>query len=185
MKTSLLLTVAALVSAVIACGGSESDDGSGSEAEVKAGAPTAAQIHALFDKIDGNCAGNDNGGIRTFDVAKLDAAAVMSRIKAGDKDAMGSDCSKERIYSTSKEDAVKMFRDHVNDKAEDTKECLASNLSEPERKMLDAIVSDPKNVAVFANSHGGGDNPEACTYYNFEIYRPDGMLIELRFNFTD
>jgi hypothetical protein len=95
------------------------------------------------------------------------ADKVLGKLKSDDKDAMGTDCSKERAYSTSREDAVKMFRDHVSDKNEDTKSCLESNLTPEERNALDEIVSDPTNVGVFASIHSGGDDPEACEYYDF------------------
>ena len=66
-----------------------------------------------------------------------------------------------------------------------TKACLKDNLTAAQRSRLKQVVADPTNVGVFASSFSGGDNAEACDYYNFHVYRHDGTLIELTFNFTD
>jgi hypothetical protein len=182
-KTTMLGVAIALVSAAVACGGSDEPVGS-LEPEVKS-VTVPADVKALFEKIDGECAGNDNGFVTTYVVKSFDAAKIMSELKAEDKDKMGSDCSKERQYSTSREDAVTLFRKHLEDKLESTKECLSKTLSPAERATLDKFVSDPTNVGVFANVHAGGDNPEACTYYEFDVYRADGVHAQFVFNFTD
>jgi hypothetical protein len=177
--------VASLAIGLGACGGSDDGGAIGGAAPEANATPIPADIKALFDKIDDNCAGNDNGFLTRFDTRKFNPEAIMSEWKAGDKDKMGSDCSQERGYSTSREDGIAKLKEHLADKNEDTRECIATNLTPAERKKLDEIVADPTNLGVFANIHTGGDNPEACTYYEFKVFRKDGVLLELVFNFTD
>jgi hypothetical protein len=172
----------ALCLSLAACS-SSSSVGSGVD-DVKS-EPSAQEIEALFRAVDDNCAGNDNGRLTKFDVAKFSATDAMAKLRAQDKDAMGQDCTGQRSLSTSRESGVKLFQDHISDKNSDTKSCLKQNLKPEQRARLNQIVSDPKNVGVFASTFGGGDNPEACDYFNFHIYRHDGTLIELTFNFTD
>jgi hypothetical protein len=185
MKRTFALLASLLI---VACGSSSSDDGGSSTdaPEVKA-TKVAQDVDALATKIDDNCAANGTGegGAFLFDPAKFDAAETMRAIKAEDKDKSGVDCSDQRTYSTSREDGVKLFREHLADKTEDTGTCLAENLSAEERKKLDALVSDPTNLGVFANVFAGGDNPEGCSYYEFKVFRKDGTRLDLVFNYTD
>jgi len=181
----------ALLLGVAACAGSEQDDvGSAEGASSKAAAKPAAaltqnEIEDLFAAVDDNCAGNNNGVLSKFDVSKFDAKAAMAKLKEEDKDAMGSDCRSQHELSKSRESGVKLFAEHVNDKNGDTKSCLKQYLTAGQRRQLNEFVGDPKNVGVFASVYSGGDNPEGCTYYNFHIYRADGTLMELTFNYTD
>jgi hypothetical protein len=171
---------------LMACGGSDGGSAAADSPEVKA-AKIPEDVKKLIDKLDENCAANGTGegGVSAFDPAKFDAAKIMEGIKAADKEKSGVDCSKERQYSTSREDGVKLFQAHLADASEDTKECVATNLSADERKKLDDLVNDPTNLGVFSNVHAGGDNPEACTYYEFHVFRKDGVRIDIVFNFTD
>jgi hypothetical protein len=163
------LGLASLVVGLAACSGSEAPVASADD-DLKTPA-TAKQIEELFRAVDDNCAANGtgNGGVSKFDVAKFSAAAAIERMRAEDKDASG----------------VKLFEDHINDKNEDTKSCLKENLTAAQRTRLKQVVSDAANVGVFASVYSGGDNPEGCSYYNFHVYRRDGTLLELTFNFTD
>jgi hypothetical protein len=146
---------------------------------------TAAQLSALFHAVDDNCAGNDNGWLTKFDVKKFDASAIAKQLRVDDKDASGVDCSDQHDYATSRENGVAMFLEHIRDENESTKTCLAENLTPAQRKLLEKVVGDPKNLGVFASVYSGGDNPEGCDYYRFSVYRRDGWLFELAFNFTD
>ncbi len=168
---------------LIACGQDDQPSGT-SDPEVKGG-KVPADVAALIAKVDDSCAANGTGyGSATlFDVKTFDASKVMREIKAEDKDKMGSDCSEDRIYSMSREDGVKMFREHINDELEATKQCLATELTAAERTMLEDLVSDPTNLAVFSNAFGGGES-EACGYYEFDVYRGDGVKLHIVFNYT-
>jgi hypothetical protein len=165
-----------------ACGGS--DETASAEDDIR-GQPSAEELQALFRAVDDNCAGNSNGYMTRYNVATFKASEAMAEIKNDDKDAMGVDCSDQRSYSSSREDGAKMFLDHINDPLDSTKSCLKENLTASQRARLKQVVTDRQNVAVFSSIYSGGDNPEGCSYYNFRIYRRDGTLLELVFNYTD
>jgi hypothetical protein len=151
-------------------------------------APASLDAKKLFDLVDENCAGNDNGRTGTFDPAKFSAVEAMKNLK---KDAKGC---KDRIYSSSREDAVKMFRTLFEDKDNDFHRCLhdksyASNdhaFTKEERAEIMRVVADPSNLGVFASEHGAGrDDSEACLFWHVHIYRADGTLIEFVHDETD
>lgn len=150
------------------------------------GAPSfalATEVEELFDLVDSNCAGNDNGSIVTYDVSTLNVAKELARIKAQD---IGKyvDCSENRRYSKSKVDAVAQFKNFVakNDYAAS---CIDEYLTGLQRRELLALVSDPENVAVISSVYGTNDNGEACDYNDFWIYRADGTVVQFTFDYTD
>src|SRR5262245_14303776 len=98
--------------------------------------PTPQQVEEVFRAVDDNCAGNSNGGLSRFDPAGFKAAEAMKKLRDEDKDAMGVDCRGQRSYSDSRESGVKLFLDHINDAADDTKSCLKENLTTQQRSLL-------------------------------------------------
>lgn len=147
------------------------------------------EISELFDAVDESCSGNNNGWLRTFDVATFKASEALARLREEDKDAMGVACVSQHSYSTSRETGVRAFTDHVSGEggewSHETKSCLEENLSDAQRSKLLEIVSDPENLGVFSSVFADGDNSEGCAYYNFHVYRRDGTLLEFTFNYTD
>src|SRR5262245_57176157 len=104
-----------LASVVIACGGSSSAADEPSEEELRSRPVSAQEAEQLFDKVDNNCAGNDNGNFSRFDARAFDAAAEMAKIKDDDRDAMGVGCFGDHAYSNSKPSAIAMFDKHLTD----------------------------------------------------------------------
>jgi hypothetical protein len=140
------------------------------------------ELSDLFRAVN-ECSGNDVSGVLKFDVATFDAAKVMVDLRKVDAEARCG--GTQRTYSTSRESAVTLFRDFVA-KDEQTQPCFADSLTEAQRAELDAIVSNPDNLGVFASVFDpAGDNLEACAYATFQIYRGDGQLVDVKFNFTD
>lgn len=180
------LGLAAVTMAIlVGCGQDDSASGTAAPEVISAPAPAAGDVAALktlFEKIDSNCAGNDNGFVEKFDVATFDAAAVMKEIKADEEDHNG--CAEFRSYSKSREEGVKEFHDYLVQDFDETNTCLAENLAPEERKTLDTIIDDPANLAVISNVQGGGDS-EACGYTHFHVYRADGIALHFVFDHTD
>lgn len=150
--------------------------------------PASLDTKKLFDLVDENCAGNDNGRIATFDPNKFNAAEAMKHLKKGAKGC------KDRIYSSSREDAVKMFRTFFEDKDNDFHRCLHDKnhaakehvFTKEERAEIMRVVADPSNLGVFSSEHGAGrDDSEACLFWHTHIYRADGTLIEFVHDETD
>ena len=186
LPTRVCLAVALALSLAACAGATEAtpSDENVTEDELRA-QPTPQQVKELFSAIDDNCAGNSNGRLTTFNVARFKAADAARRLRDEDRDASGVDCRDQRKVSTSRESAVKLFRAHVKDANFETKTCLKDTLSSAQRTRLDKFVSDPTNIAVFSSVYTDGDNSEACLYFNFHVYRKDGTLMELTFNYTD
>ena len=137
---------------------------------------------AIFHKFDNNCAGNDNGGALTYDREEVNFADEMNELRKLDRK-----CSKGRQYSRSKDEGIKLMLDYI---AQDhhTQDCIKgehSEYSEQERTALFGLIQDPANVAVLASTGYTGDNPEACDYSNFWIYRKSGKLLKFTINHTD
>jgi hypothetical protein len=170
---------------VLACSSGGSGEGS-SEEDIR-GRVSAAEAERLHDKVDDNCAGNDNGWFKRFDVATFDAAATMAKIKDDDRDSWGVGCFGDHAYSSSKADAVELFKKHLAANEWEDRSCLEEYLSSREITRLHQLVADPTNLAVFASvydGHGDG-NSEACAYYNFYVFRADGREARITFNHTD
>jgi hypothetical protein len=177
-RVALTLLAAALFN-VLACGESDSFT-TGDDDISRQKAVSKEEAQSLFEAVDDECAGNDNGRFKSFDPAAFDASAAMAKLREPD-----TDCTGQRDYSTSRESAVKLFEKHISDGSYDAKSCIDENLGAAKRKRLLKLVSDPSNLGVFASVYGGGDNPEACSYWNFHVYRADGVLVEFTFNETD
>jgi hypothetical protein len=181
-----LATIVATASLLLACTADSTNEAS-SEDDIKTRKIDAAEAEALFDKVDGNCAGNDNGGFGRFDVRAFDAAKISSEMQNDDKDAMGVGCHGDHAYSKSRASAVAMFNELLSQNEWDDRTCLEENLSTKEITRLKQLVADPTNLGVFASvydGHGDG-NSEACAFYTFDIYRADGVNVKLTFNHTD
>jgi hypothetical protein len=143
-----------------------------------------ADLTALFNKVD-NCGGNDNGSISTFNVDTFDAAAAMAKLRARDTENRGAGCSEGRTYSRSRAEGAGLFKEFLASD-DDADQCLSDGLTRTEFRQLLKVISDPTNLAVLASMYGGSnDNAEACTYYNFVIYRADGVRLAFTFNYTD
>jgi hypothetical protein len=184
-KTGIALVLAA-ASLLMACA-ADSAPVSESEDEVRTRKIDAAEAQALFDAVDNNCAGNDNGHFRRFDARAFDASSIMAKVRDDDRDAMGVGCSGDHGYSMSKESAVEMFTKHLDANEWDDTTCIKEHLSTAQIGRLRKLVADPTNLGVFASvydGHGDG-NSEACAYYTFHVYRADGVQVTLTFNHTD
>ena len=171
---------------LMACAADSTNEAS-AEDDIKTRKIDKVEAEALFDKVDDNCAGNDNGHFTTFDVRAFDAAKVMEEIQNDDKDAMGVGCHGDHAYSRSRTSAVALFNEFVNANEWDDRTCLEENLSTKEMTRLKQMVADPTNLGVFASvydGHGDG-NSEACAFFTFHVYRADGSLVKLTFNHTD
>jgi hypothetical protein len=182
----LLAAILATASVLMACAADEANEAS-SEDDIRTKKIDAAEAEALFDKVDENCAGNDNGGFSRFDVRTFDAAKVMEEVQKEDKDAMGVGCHGDHAYSKSRASAVALFNEHLNANEFDDRSCLEEHMSSKEIARLKQMVADPTNLGVFASvydGHGDG-NSEACAFYIFHVYRADGTHVELQFNHTD
>jgi hypothetical protein len=184
-KTGIGLVLAA-ASLLMACA-ADSAPVSESEDEVRTRKIDAAEAEALFDAVDNNCAGNDNGHFRRFDARAFDASSIMAKVREDDRDAMGVGCSGDHAYSTSRANAVELFTKHLASNEWDDTTCINENLSPPQVSRLRQLVADPTNLGVFASiydGHGDG-NSEACAYYTFHVYRADGVAVTFTFNHTD
>ena len=181
-----LATIFATASLLMACAADSTNDAS-SEEDIRARKVDAAEAEALHDKVDSNCAGNDNGSFGRFDVRAFDAAKIMEELQNDDKDAMGVGCHGDHAYSKSRASAVEMFNKHLEENEWDDRSCLEEHLSSKEISRLKQMVADPTNLGVFAtvyDGHGDG-NSEACAFYEFHVYRADGTRVNITFNHTD
>jgi hypothetical protein len=183
-RTVLGLT-SVLAATLMACAAESTP--SRAEDDATSRAIDAAEAEKLFDAVDENCAGNDNGNFRRFDPKTFDAAKIMAEVKNDDRDAMGVGCFGDHAYSTSKASAVEMFDKHLAENEFDDRTCLEENLTKEQNKRLRQMIADPTNLGVFASvydGHGDG-NSEGCAYYTFHVYRHDGVHVKLTFNHTD
>jgi hypothetical protein len=181
-----LFSIVAAASLLLACAGDSTSEGS-QEDDIRARKVDAAEAEALFDKVDDNCAGNDNGSFRRFTVSEFDPSKVMDEVKNDDRDAMGVGCFGDHAYSKSRASGVAMFNEFLAANEWDDRSCLEENMSAKEISRLEQMVADPTNLGVFASvydGHGEG-NSEACAFYTFHVYRADGSHVELTFNHTD
>ncbi len=138
-------------------------------------------LQELHTVIDSNCGGNDNGSISTYDVKKFNATAVLNSLKKADK---RKGCGSDRVYSTSREDAVRRFKREIQHQA--IKECLGEYVSKADYREFVALFENPQNLAVFAgNISEDSKNPEGCSYYQYLVYRKDGVRVEFVFDYTD
>ena len=143
--------------------------------------PTAAEDTTLLRALNA-CTANGAAGARTFDRATFDAGKVLSGLRAEDA---RHDCAGQRIYSTSRASAVSLFKTFATTD-DQAPECFAATLTAAQRARLDAIVSDPDNVGVFASVFdSAGEDAESCAFFNFDVYRRDGQVFELRFDYRD
>ena len=188
MRTHLAaLGLSALASILLMACAADPGTPEASDEELRARPVNAQEAEQLFDLVDDNCAGNDNGNFRRFEVATFNAGEVMSKVKDDDRDAMGVGCFGDHAYSNSKANAIEMFNKHLADNEWDDRTCLEEHLSRQQITRLKAMVADPSNLGVFASvydGHGEG-NSEACAFYTFHVYRADGVHVKLTFNHTD
>lgn len=138
-----------------------------------------------------------NGMIRVgvYDRESFDPAAFKQELTALDAD---RGCP-GRIRSASKADAIKSATAF-------TKELVSNNLvTELDTCLVDAdlggtfanpdeyvtqlmsLVADDANVAVFSTDHDpkGKDDPVACFYFRYVVFRDNGTVIDFDYDFGD
>lgn len=126
------------------------------------------------------CGYNDSSRVGTFDVASFDPSEVMAELHRAD-----GICEAGRSYSNSRENGVAMFFQHVEED-ELTNECVTNQVSAYQWERAQNIINDPNNLGVFASAFPeNGEDAEACLYYHFYIFRPDGTLLRWTFSYTD
>lgn len=138
----------------------------------------------FFNAIDHQCGGNDNGYITMYDVDTFNAGIALNDLKKSDKK---RGCDKnERIYSTSRESAVKTFNRTIKNETQ-IRECFEEYVSRANVKQLVEYVGNPNNLGVFASEYNidTGKLPEDCMYYTYAIYLKSGVKMVFTFNFTD
>ena len=134
------------------------------------------------------CSGNDANGIDEFDATRpLPLDVVMTTLH---KQNNAKGC-KRRYYNINKKQSAKLFKRMVRGKfgpySEDTQRCWKSEMKLSLRMDVLRIIEDPKNIAVIADLFDpkySDENEEACAYFHFYVYRPDGTLLTFVFNYT-
>lgn len=143
-------------------------------------AELSPEMRNIIEKLDSECAGNDNGFIGKYDVKKFRSKAVLKELNA-DTD---GECVSN--VSTSKAEAISNLKYVLFSKKSYENSCVREALSDDEQAKLAALIDDPTNRAVYSKEWDGdsGDS-EYYTYANYDIYRADGTLISIVFNHTD
>lgn len=139
---------------------------------------TTPTLDQVIEKVSDECAGNGNGSvIRKYNLRRFSAARAMSELKEP-----GGPNTCPRTYSKSLADGVQLTTDYLKQDS-----CIDEALNHDEFDVLLAAVANPSNKAVLASLYDAtsDDNPEACSYWYFEIYMNDGRVIDMEFNETD
>lgn len=126
-----------------------------------------------------------NGGhqLGTFSVESFNIKEAEAQIQAYDAD-RNCNC---RSRSTSTADAILRYQDFVaRKKPYDSSEVNSRDAHYYQEQLLN-IVEDQHNLAVFSSAHkpDGFDKIESCLYYDFYIFRSNGTVIHLTFDYTD
>lgn len=138
------------------------------------------------------CEGNNSGSVKAFDPKTFNPKAIQKEIREEDKDAMGVDCSSGRRYGRTNEDSKALLLYLLSKPKSDVRYCFIDDQDYTPRQLdnlvssTKSLVDDSTTMGVFASLYTEkNDNPEACAYYDFYIYRKDGFRIHVTFNFTD
>jgi len=149
---------------------------------------TSGRIDAVKIAERSECAaGNGGSSVETFVPASFDPAAVMSALKASNRD---RGCGKHKT-STSKEDGVAMFKTFLTEQAETLQASCEDEAAPDAVKKLNAdmlkLVEDPTNLGVFSTFPvaDSGDDPVSCFFFRFDVYRADGKLVSFDFDWGD
>ncbi len=143
------------------------------------------QDRQIVDAFD-ECAHNSSSSIGTFDVKKFDAKQIAKEIREYDKNRY---CSK-RTYSFSKENAVELFEKVTKTASfdvfsEDATACV-KEINKYTKDNLDNIMKSDKSLAIFSSvMRSDEDSSESCAYYDFYIFKSDGTMMFLTFEYTD
>jgi hypothetical protein len=138
-----------------------------------------SNVKEVFEAIENHCAANGSGYLRRY--TNFNAVEAMAALRAEEDES----CLDQRVYSRSKDEGIAMFLNHIKTSDWDS-ECLEEHLSRHQRAELVKIITDKRNKGVLASLfREDGNNPEACSYWSFVIYRHDGVVVQFHFNHTD
>lgn len=137
--------------------------------------------------------GNGGHTIGTFDPELFDASEALESLVELDDTAHG--CT-SRTYSSSKQDGIDTFVEFLDngsykDQVLDCVDGFAGLAAIPSPDFFEskwqALVSDPENRAVFSSKADplGDDDPFSCNYQRFLIYRADGTVLRLYYDYSD
>lgn len=129
---------------------------------------------------------NSGHYVGTYDPASFNAQAAWDAMRALDVE---RGCSEGRSYSHSRESAIELYQQFVEDNDPYQNAADHDPFGSPELHASDVaeLVEDEGNLGVFASVYDSetGTDPESCLYHNFTLYREDGTAVRLEFNYTD
>lgn len=140
---------------------------------------SADRAKSLFERLDEECAGNDNGFVTQFKVSQFNAGKAKKELRKDNNGCRGMAMSK------SQSQAVRAFEAYLNHSDDDFTTCSKKTLTEEELQEVVDVARDPSNLGVFSSQFAGGDESEACYFHHFVIYRKNGQKIKIVHDETD
>lgn len=129
---------------------------------------------------------NDGHHIGTFNPKKFKAQTAIKDMEKIDSE---RECSL-RVYSHTTDEVVAVFDKFVESEKPfgEFDEDIHDFMDNPEshKNLTREMLLDSENLAVYSSIMDiNEENSEGCFYFNFFIYRKDGTVVRLAFNYTD
>jgi len=144
---------------------------------------------ALINYVD-ECGHNGGSRLGKFNQSQFNARKVMQALRKFQE----PDCVEGRKFSSSASDAIATYESVTTNNdpdriysgfSEDTSNCLNEAGVNNKAKLLE-VVKDPTNIGVFSSVYTK-DTPysESCATFNFYVFRANGTVFDIEFNYTD
>ena len=147
------------------------------------GAP-AIDVREIWQVVNDNCAGNGGGRTAVFDPRELDLQQEMLDLRASDRGCLAPGRHPGRRYSRSRPHGVRIFKEFLRTDYY-AKDCVPRALGGSLEPLLRILDDTDATLAVLASVYDDHPDSEGCSYYRFNVYRADGVMVQFEFNYTD